>query len=99
IKALAAAGYYGKVSEDGKDVKVELPGAKAEKAETVTVKNVHVCCGSCKTAINKLFPDAKIEYGKPGDNKITEVTITGKGLDKAEVLKTLRSAGFNGTIE
>jgi hypothetical protein len=99
VKALTAAGYYGTVKDDGKEVKIELPTPKAEKADTVTVKNVHVCCGNCKTAINKLFPEAKVEYGTAGENKITEIKINGKGLDKAEVIKTLRGAGFNGSVE
>jgi copper chaperone CopZ len=101
LKALADAGFTGTAKDDGKEVKVDLPSPKAgDKADTVTVKSVHVCCMRCKEAIGKLFPDGKIEYGKPADGtKATDVKITGKDLDKAEVLKKFRDAGFNGTVE
>ncbi len=99
VKALADAGYYGKVTDDGKEVKIDAATPKAEKADTVTIKNVHVCCGNCKKAVEALFKDAKIEYGKAGENKITDVKVSGKDLDKADVIKKLREAGFNGTIE
>jgi hypothetical protein len=97
IAALADAGFTGAATDDGKEVKTDLPSPKAgEKADSVTVTGTHVCCGMCKGAIKKLFPDAKsVDFG---DDK-TSVTISGKDLEKAAVLKTMRDAGFNGTIK
>jgi len=101
VKALADGGYFGAATLDGKELKVELatPKAGGAKAAEVTVKGVHVCCGQCKTALGKLFPDAKIEYGKGDDVKAFEIKIVGKDLDKATIVETLRKGGFNGTIE
>ena len=75
-----------------------MTGPKAgEKADDVTVKNVHVCCKQCQNAINDLFKDAKVSYTGTGAQK--EVKISGKGLEKAKVLETLQKAGFTGKVE
>lgn len=94
LKALADDGFYGKATEDGKalDVKLDTPKA-GEKADEVTVKNVHLCCGQCKRAATALFPDAKVDY--PDKNVMK---ISGKDLDKAKIIQALRDAGFNGKI-
>jgi hypothetical protein len=93
----AEGGFSGKATADGKAVKMDLPTpAKSEKADMVKVERVHVCCRACQTEINRLFKDAKVTYGGTGAQKT--VTVSGKGLDPAEVLATLRKAGFNGTL-
>jgi len=47
INALIKGGFSGSATSDGKEVKVDLPAVpKGEKVETVTVKDVHVCCGA-----------------------------------------------------
>ncbi len=94
LAALNGAGFTGAATDDGKDVKVDLPTAEG-KADEVTVSNTHICCGKCKAAITKLFPDDKVSFAS--DN--TSATISGKDLDKAAVLESLRKAGFNGTIK
>jgi copper chaperone CopZ len=96
VKALVDGGFYGKATAGGKEIVIEL--AKAEgKADSVKVNEVHVCCGACKTAINKLFPDAKVSYSGKGPQ--LHVQIDGKGLDRGEVLETLKKAGFSGKVE
>jgi len=98
LKALLEAGYFGVATEDGKEVKLETPAPKpGEKADEVTVKGVHVCCGACQVAVNNLFKDAKVTYAKNAGK--TDVKISGKGLEKAAVLETLQKAGFNGKVE
>ena len=98
VKALTDAGFFGAVTDDGKAVKVDLPAPKAgEKADDVTVKSVHVCCKQCQGAIQGLFKDAKISYA--GKGPVKDVTISGKGLEKAAVLETLQKAGFTGKVE
>ena len=94
LQALADKGFAGTATDDGKEVKIDLPTATG-KADTVTVTETHVCCGNCQKEIKKLFPDAKsIDF----PDKST-VTITGKDIDKGAVLDTLRKDGFNGTIK
>jgi hypothetical protein len=98
VKALMDGGFFGTATEDGKDIKVAAAAPKSgEKANEVTVTQVHVCCKSCQTAIAGLFKGAEVEYSGVGPQKA--VKVTGKDLDKAEVLATLRKAGFNGTVE
>lgn len=96
IGALLDGGFIGADTDDGKEVKPDLPSPKAgDKAEAVTVTHTHVCCGMCQKAIKGTLPaDAKAEF----PDKMT-VKITGKDLDKAAILESLRKAGFNGTIE
>lgn len=98
IDALVKGGFSGKATADGKAVKVELPAvAKGAKAETVTVKDVHVCCGACQKAINALFKDSKVKYEGTGAQRT--VIVSGGDLFPGTVVETLRKGGFNGTVE
>jgi copper chaperone CopZ len=96
IAALVKGGFAGTATRDGKEFKVDLPAvAKGAKAETVTVKDVHVCCGQCQKAINGLFKDATVKYEGSGAQRT--VIITGTDLYPGTVMQALRKAGFNGT--
>ena len=96
ITALADGGFLGAATDEGKEVKIDLASPKAgDKADSVTVTNTHVCCPKCKAAIEKAIgADAKAEFPDK-----TTVKITGKDLDKAAILESLRKAGFNGKVE
>ncbi len=97
FKALVDGGFFGAAAVDGKEIKLSLPAPKkGEKADTVAVKDVHVCCGQCQKAINKIFTDSKVSYEGKGPQKT--VRIEGTGLDRAEVLDALKKAGFFGKI-
>jgi copper chaperone CopZ len=93
LKALADAGFYGAATKDGKDIKIDAAEVKkGTKADSVTVKDVHLCCNQCKKAVEGIFKAAKVSFeGKT-------VTVEGKGLDQADVIAALRKAGFNGTV-
>jgi copper chaperone CopZ len=99
IAALMAAGYYGKVTHDGGDVDVTTNGGPrpGDKANVVTIKNVHICCGACQKALTGLFKNNKVTFS--GSGAIKDVSISGKNLDKAEVLETLKKGGFWGKVE
>jgi periplasmic mercuric ion binding protein len=94
--SLMKGGFYGEASADGKAIAASNKAGK-DKAEKVTVNNVHVCCNSCRKAIQALFPDAKISYTGSGAQR--NVTISGENLEAAAVLNTLRKGGFNGTAK
>lgn len=97
VKALFEGGFYGKATHDGKDIKIKTGAPKkGEKADAVTVKGVHMCCGQCRTAAKKLFPDAKVSFEGPGPQQ--DVRVEAAGLDPRVVLDTLRKSGFNGTV-
>ena len=96
VTALLDGGFIGAASDDGKEIKPVLTTPKAgDKADSVTVTDTHVCCPKCQAAIKGTLPaDAKAEFPDK-----TTVKITGKDLDKAEILESLRKAGFNGKVE
>jgi hypothetical protein len=98
VQALLDGGFFGAATDDGKEVKVAVatPPAGA-KGASVTIKEVHVCCNACRKIIQGLFEGTTIEYA--GTQVQKEVKISGKDLDKAAVLETLRKAGFNGKVE
>jgi copper chaperone CopZ len=95
IQALVAAGFFGNATKDGKELKIETTEVKkGTKADTITITDVHVCCGACKKGVSSALKDVKISY--EGDGAQKTVTIKGKDLDKAEILEALRKAGYNG---
>lgn len=66
-------------------------------ADVVVVGEVHVCCGACQKAINKLFDGSKVSYEGSGPQKT--VRIEGRSLSRAGVMEALHNAGFSGKIK
>jgi periplasmic mercuric ion binding protein len=94
LAALIEGGYCGTATDDGKEVKIEVPTAKkGDKADEVTITNIHVCCPQCQNAIKGVFKDAKCAFPDK-----TSVKVTGSGIDKGEALEALNKAGFGGKI-
>jgi mercuric ion binding protein len=94
-ESLAKGGFYGTAIVGGKERRLKIEAPKG-KVNSVTVNDVHVCCNSCRKAIQKLFTGATITYDGKGTQR--NVTIAADNLEPAAVLETLRNAGFNGTI-
>jgi periplasmic mercuric ion binding protein len=98
FKALVDGGFFGTATSDGKEIKLTMETLKkGDKADVVTVKDVHVCCGQCQNAIKKIFTGSTVSFA--GDGAQRTVRIEGKGLDRAEVIETLHKTGFNGSLE
>lgn len=98
FKALLDGGFFGAATEDGKEIKLDIPAIKkGEKVAAITVKDVHVCCGQCQKAVNKTFESSKVTYEGTGAQRT--VRIEGAGLERSAVLEALRKAGFNGKID
>jgi periplasmic mercuric ion binding protein len=99
--AAVAALYKGGFAGEGKFGDAKVGGKTAKKTEgkvdSVTVKDVHACCGQCNKALKALFPDAKVAIEGAGQQK--DVTIAGTGLNVGEVIDALRKAGFNGKVD
>ncbi|HYT88820.1 MAG TPA: hypothetical protein VEL76_08940, partial [Gemmataceae bacterium] len=94
---LVKGGFCGKCTTDtGKVFELKNDAAKT-KVNKVTVKDVHVCCNTCRTVIGELFKGTTITYEGKGTQR--DVTIAGDNLEPAAVLQTLRNAGFTGTIQ
>jgi periplasmic mercuric ion binding protein len=100
-EAAVAGLYKGGFAGEGKFGDAKIGGKVAKKTEgkvdSVTVKDVHACCGQCNKALTALFPDAKDTIEGSGTQK--DVTVAGTGLNVGEVLAALRNAGFNGKVD
>ena len=94
--ALRAGGFFGKATEDGKEIKLNEAYTKdaANKVDSVTVTNVHACCGMCHTAIKNLFKGSTVTIDGTGPQRT--ITIQGANLTQMSVLEALRKEGFNG---
>jgi copper chaperone CopZ/predicted nucleic acid-binding Zn ribbon protein len=98
FRALLNGGFFGTATEDGKEIVLDLPAnKKGDTVKAITVKDVHVCCGQCQTAVKKAFESATVTFEGTGAQRT--VRIEGAGLERSAVLATLRKAGFNGKIE
>ncbi len=98
VKALFDGGFYGKATEDGKELKVGAGGVKkGDQVKSVTVKNVHACCGLCHKEIKGLFADSTVTFEGTGPQRT--VVIEGGSLEASAVLQALRKAGFNGMVQ
>jgi copper chaperone CopZ len=95
FNALHDAGFAG----TGKfgDTGIARASSKTEgKSDEVTVKGVHACCGMCISALQGLFPDAKVTVTGKGTQR--DVRVAGKDLNAGEVLQKMESAGFTGKL-
>jgi copper chaperone CopZ len=95
LKAILDGGFFGSATCDGKDLKVTVAGAQKGKANTVTITDVHVCCGMCVTAVKGAVKTATFE----GKGPQKTVIVSGTDLNPADVLDSLRKAGFNGKVQ
>jgi len=99
VKALFDGGLFGSATSGGKELKVDVPAAaKADKADKIVVKSVHVCCGLCEKGVKAAFKDATITFSDR-DGAQRTVTVSASGLEPSAVLEALRKAGFNGSLD
>lgn len=95
-KALAAigrAGYYGKSDND----KLAIGGRKAKDAKVTDQKvaGLHLCCGSCVKAVDKVV--AKVDGATGHDAAKGSKVVTIKGTYSAAALQqAFEDAGLNG---
>lgn len=92
LDELAAAGFHGAV--EGSSVAfVDDSGAKG-KTKSLTVSEVHNCCGSCAKGLTKAVntvEGAKIENL---EKKATSFTVSGD-FDAKKLVKALNDAGYH----
>src|SRR5438874_5124022 len=53
FESLAKGGFYGTATCEGKALQIKAEAPKG-KVNSVTVNDVHVCCNSCRKALQKL---------------------------------------------
>jgi copper chaperone CopZ len=94
--ALVAAGYFGKAS-DGNVKLANETGAKGKKAKTLKVEGVHLCCGKCVKAVDKVtasVPGVKSHTATKGAKSFE---VTGDFNDK-EFMTALQKEGLTGKV-
>ena len=97
IDALAAAGFHGETNSD----KVKVPedsGVKAGKVKTLTLTNVHNCCGACTSAIKGTLKKVEGVKGDTVKAKADTFEVTGD-FDAEAVVKALNAAGFHSKVK
>ena len=94
-RRLMNAGFYGQISVDGKAVKLRTRGPKpGEKADSVTLYRLHLCCGGCVKAASKAAKSVNGVESVTADRKKRTLTITGSQFEVAGVIEALNKAGF-----
>ena len=100
IKALAKAGFHGTATADGKDIKFPESGAeKGKKADSITVTDLHLCCGACVTGVKKALDGLPGVTGNEVDQKGKSVTVTGKDIDVVAFVDALNKAGYHCNVK
>lgn len=97
LRAVVKAGFYG-VSDHPA---VVIPDLKPDEftAETMVVRDTHLCCGGCVRAFTKAVESVEGVESCEAKNGATSVNVAGKGFKPYEVMKALREAGFGGSFQ
>ena len=99
LRALAHAGLAGSATIDGK--KTHFPRQhvkKGTKADTVTLRGLHLCCGKCIKAVTAAGKGIAGVSSVEADKKHRSLTLTGSGIDVNAAIAALNKAGFSGHI-
>jgi copper chaperone CopZ len=95
VKALAEEGFYGKATHGTKDVKFPESGAKkGDKADSLTLSQIHLCCGQCVNAVKKSLEGVDGVEKVEVDREAGTAALTGKGIETAAAVKALNDDGF-----
>ena len=92
--ALTAAGFFGQSSDDAIKVNAAT-GAKDKTVESMTVENLHLCCGKCVKAVNEILATVPGVTGNTAATGAKTFEVTGKFNDKA-VFDAFQKAGLTG---
>lgn len=97
LRAVVAAGFYG-VSDNPA---VTIPDLKQDdfKADTMVVRDAHLCCNGCVRAFSKAVESIDGVESCEAKTGSTRVQISGKEFKPYEVMKALREAGFGGAFQ
>lgn len=96
LRSIVAAGFYG--SSDNDALKITDLKPDDFTAETMTVTNIHLCCGSCVKAFNKAVESVEGVKASEAKSGAERVVITGTSFKPYEVMQALRAAGFGGSF-
>jgi copper chaperone CopZ len=95
VKALAEEGFFGKATHGDKEVKFPESGAKeGEKKDSLTLSQIHLCCGQCVTAVKKSLEAVDGVEKVEVDRDAGTATVSGKGIATTAAVKALNTDGF-----
>ena len=97
VDALAAGGFHGDTGSKTVTVK-EDSGVKKGKVKSLTVTDVHNCCGACTSAIKNTLKKVDGVTGDTVKSKATTFEVTGD-FDAEAVIKALNEAGFHAKVK
>jgi periplasmic mercuric ion binding protein len=97
LDALAATGFHGDTGNDKLAMKDDSGVAKG-KTSSLSLTNVHNCCGTCCRAIKETVKKVQGVTGDTAMRRMSSFTVTGD-FDAAEVVKALNAAGFHAKVE
>jgi copper chaperone CopZ len=96
VDALTSAGYYGKSSNP--DIKVNSEtGAKDEKVKSLTVEDVHLCCGKCVKSVTEALSAVPGVTGNTAAKGAKSFTINGDFNEK-DAMAALQKDGLTGHV-
>jgi len=97
IDAIAAAGFYGMSNNQAVTFKQET--ASEESTDSVTVSNVHLCCGKCVRSIDAVISSVEGATKHDAEKNSKSFTITGENFKPGDVLAALHAEGMNGKVK
>lgn len=97
LRAVFAAGFYGSSDLPA----VSIPALKPDDftADTMVVREPHLCCGGCVRAFTKAVESVEGVESCEAKSGATRVAVKGKGFKPYEVMMALREAGFGGSFQ
>ena len=97
LDALAAAGYHGETGNAALVIKKEtnVPGGKVK---SLSLANLHNCCGACAKAIKNTVKSVDGVSGDTVKARGPNFEVTGD-FDAAKVVEALNAAGFHVQIK
>lgn len=100
VRKLVNAGFAGKATQDGKEVKLPAPKVeKGTKANSVELTGIHLCCPGCYKAAEGAVKEVEGVSGVSSNKQAKSVTVTGNDVDVLTLIAALRKAGFNGKVK
>jgi mercuric ion binding protein len=97
LRAVVAAGFYG--ASDHEAVKIADLKQDDFTADTMVIRDTHLCCGGCVRAFKKAVESVDGVKECDAKNGSSRVQVSGKGFKPYEVMLALREAGFGGSFQ
>lgn len=97
LRAVLAAGFYG--TSDLPAVNITALKPDDFTADTMVVREPHLCCSGCVRAFTKAVESVEGVESTEAKAGATRVAVKGKGFKPYEVMMALREAGFGGSFQ